>query len=307
MTIVLHHYPESLFSEKVRALLGYHDLDWGSVTINNTMPRPLLMPMSGGYRKTPVLQIDANVYCDTRVIARALARHTGDGSLFEAGFPANRVADWADTTLFQLSVVMNFRPEALGDMMSRMSEADIARFQSDRAELTGGAPIASVPVAAAAAGINEALVELDQCFGERSYLFGDAPTIADFAVYHCLWFLRNNTTNAPLVTAHANVESWMGRIAAFGHGRPREMTGEAALDLCREAQPTVPDLVSAPGEGVALGDRVTVTPVDYGRIPVEGELVAWTAQEVAIRREDPQAGAVIVHFPSAGFEVARLG
>jgi glutathione S-transferase len=306
LTIVLHHYPESLFSEKIRALLGYHDLDWGSVTISNTMPRPLLMPMSGGYRKTPVLQIDANVYCDTRVIARGLARHTGDGSLFEAGFPANRVADWADTTLFQLCVVMNFRPEALGDMMSRMSEADIARFQKDRAELSGGAPIASLPAAAAAAGITEALVELDLCLAGRSCLFGDALSIADFAVYHCLWFLRNNTTNAPLVTAHGNVERWMGRIAAIGHGRPREMTGEAALDLCREAQPVVPDLASAPGEGVALGDRVTVTPVDYGRIPVEGELVARSAQEVAIRREDPQAGSVIVHFPATGFEVARL-
>ena len=92
--IFLHHYPASLFSEKIRLLLGHYDLAWQSVEISSIMPRPLLMPLSGGYRRTPVLQIGANIYADTKVISAALARHVGDDELYSGGFLAHRTADW---------------------------------------------------------------------------------------------------------------------------------------------------------------------------------------------------------------------
>ena len=75
---ILHHYPASLFSEKVRTLFGYLDIEWQSVTIPPIMPRPHLMPLSGGYRRTPILQIGADVYCDTQIICRKLAALAGD-------------------------------------------------------------------------------------------------------------------------------------------------------------------------------------------------------------------------------------
>lgn len=59
--IILHHYPESPFSEKVRLILGYKGLDYQSVIIPMIMPRPDLMPLTGGYRKTPVMQIGADI------------------------------------------------------------------------------------------------------------------------------------------------------------------------------------------------------------------------------------------------------
>ena len=33
------------------------------------MPKPDLLALAGAYRKTPVMQIDADVYCDTDCIA----------------------------------------------------------------------------------------------------------------------------------------------------------------------------------------------------------------------------------------------
>ena len=60
--IILHHYPQSPVSEKVRVVLGLKDLDWRSVTIPRLPPKPDLMPMTGGYPLTPVMQIGANVY-----------------------------------------------------------------------------------------------------------------------------------------------------------------------------------------------------------------------------------------------------
>ena len=46
-----------------------------------------------------------------------------------------------------------------------------------------------------------------------------------------------------------------------------------------------------------------VMPDDYGKIRVSGEIVALTAQHIAVRRHDPRAGEVVVHFPRAGFLV----
>lgn len=304
--IILHHYPESLFSEKVRLLLGYHDLDWRSVIISNVMPRPDLMPLTGGYRKTPVLQIDANVYCDTRIIGRALARAADDWSLYTAGFPATRTAEWADTTLFQIAVTMNFRPEAAALLFGRLSAEQVAEFQRDRAELSGGRAIAALPVSAAAGALTEALVELDASLRAEPFLFGESPSIADFSVYHCLWFLNNNPLNAALIAPYAAIGKWMQRMAAFGHGRSSGMTTAEALQHGRSSSPVLPEIDSVEMPNLTLGDAVTVAPVDYGRIPVSGRLLGVSAHEIVIGRDDPAAGEVMVHFPTTGFEISPV-
>ena len=232
MTIYLHHYPASLFSEKVRVLLGYLQLDWCSVETSNIMPRPLLMPLTGGYRKTPTLQIDANVYCDTAVIAHALARHTRDQTLYAPGFAAHRVAEWADSQLFKVAVVLSFRPEAMAGIMSQMSATDMAAFQEDRAKLADGAPMVTFTPPAALAYIGQYLKQLEATLGASNasaFLFGDKPSIADFSVYHCLWFINNNDANKSLFDGLPAVKDWMQRIAAFGHGNVVEKSGEEAL------------------------------------------------------------------------------
>jgi glutathione S-transferase len=267
------------------------------------MPRPLLMPLSGGYRKTPVLQIGANVYCDTKIIARGLARHANDQTLYREGFRAHRVADWADTNLFQVTVALNFSPAAVGAMMGRIPPEEAAAFQKDRAELAAGASITSFSPQAASAFLRHYLDELNTAVTE-DYLFGRAPTIADFAVYHCLWFLQNNPVNAPLLDRYGNVRVWMDRMAGLGHGRVIDATGEQALAAAKAASPALPALDNELPEGVSLGQEVDVTPVDYGKIPVRGRLAAWSSEEIVIERESPETGPVMVHFPSAGFEVA---
>ena len=57
--------------------------------------------------------------------------------------------------------------------------------------------------------------------------------------------------------------------------------------------------------GLAAGRSVSVTPDDYGRIPVQGELVTLTLDEVAIRRSAPEVGEVVVHFPRQGYLVTQ--
>lgn len=302
--IYLHHYPASLFSEKVRAMLGYLGLPWCSVIMPSIMPRPLLMPLSGGYRKTPCLQIGANVYCDTAVITRGLARECGDSSLFAHGFAAERVAEWADTQLFRVTVALNFAPEAVGAMMSQLSSTEIEAFMKDRAELSKGASMQRFSAAAARSYLDAYLSELDTSL-DTPFLFGDTPCIADFSLYHCLWFLANNPTNAKLLEPYAAVQGLMARMAAFGHGKPTDASGEEALAHAKESEPVLPDLALALPAEISLGDAVDVTPVDYGLVPVAGLLRACSREEIVLEREAPEVGRVMTHFPSPGFEVTK--
>ena len=300
--IYLHHYPASLFSEKIRLMLGYLGVPWHSVEISSIMPRPLLMPLTGGYRKTPTLQIGANVYCDTAVITSALVRHTSNATLYAPGFVANRVAEWADSTLFRITVALNFRPEAIGVFMGQFSPEEVVAFQADRAELVGDAPLVSVSPTAAMGALGSYLTQLERSL-TNTFLFGETPSIADFSVYHCLWFV-DNPVNAELIDPYSKVRDWLSRMAGFGHGDVAESTAEDALANAKGCDPVAPQIEAVALAGVSVGDAVTVTPTDYGQIPVAGKLVAASAEEIVLERDDPEVGQLMTHFPNIGFDIA---
>jgi hypothetical protein len=106
------------------------------------------------------------------------------------------------------------------------------------------------------------------------------------------------------VTKFAKVAEWMQRMAAFGHGKVVEMTGEEALSIAKAAEPakSTVDEVHLP-TGFSIGQGVAVTPTDYGLVPVRGKLVACSSREVAVSRRDEIAGNVVVHFPRPGFAI----
>ncbi len=54
------------------------------------------------------------------------------------------------------------------------------------------------------------------------------------------------------------------------------------------------------------GERVSVSPDDYGKVPVMGELWTLTLDEVAVRRQDERVGDVVTHFPRIGYRIERL-
>jgi glutathione S-transferase len=264
------------------------------------------MPLSGGYRRVPVAQIGADVYCDTKIIARALAEHAGDDTLYAPGFAATRVADVADTELFRIMAALSFRPEAIGGILQRgggggggAGAGSMRDFAKDRADLAGGVDIIGMSPVVAEGALLHWLTEFESSV-ESGFLFGESPSIADFSVYHPLWFLRNNPVNAPLVEAYPHVMRWLDRIQAFGHGRVTPSYGEAALAAAKAVEPRALEPVAI-GVDASPGDVVRVTPTDYGRVPVEGELVRADAQEFALRRTTDETGVVVIHFPRTGF------
>ena len=83
--IILHHYGLSPFAEKVRTALGLKGLAWRSVDVAPLPPRPLLNALTGGYRRIPVLQVGADIYCDTNVILPTLERLCPSPTLYPNG------------------------------------------------------------------------------------------------------------------------------------------------------------------------------------------------------------------------------
>src|SRR5690606_9967098 len=132
---ILHHYPISPFAEKARAMLGYKRLAWRSVEIPIVMPKPDLMALTGGYRKTPVLQIGADVYCDSLAIARVLDERHPEPAIFHAADAALDLAAgrWFDQHLFFSVIALFFVPEAVAASTTSLGGGEAAaRFAEDR-------------------------------------------------------------------------------------------------------------------------------------------------------------------------------
>jgi glutathione S-transferase len=300
--IILHHYETSPYSEKVRLGLGLKGLSWASVEIPVIMPKPKLTALTGGYRKTPVLQIGADIYCDSQLIMRELERRHSSPSFYPTGRgTADALAWWAEKTMFTPAASLAFakRPDTLP-----------VGFLEDRAKFSGR----NIDPAAMLAAVPNVLDQLrahldwlDQMLADgRPFLQGSAAGLADLAAYHPVWFLQQKfgAAAAPL-DGLPRLLSWAERIAAIGHGTRSQMTAEKALDLARAAT-SIASATADPRDPVGrkLGQTVTVTADDTGRDPVVGELVASDVHEIVIRRSDREVGEVCVHFPRAGFVVA---
>jgi len=298
--LILHHFDLSPFAEKIRLLMGLKDLAWRSVEIPMIMPKPDLTALTGGYRKTPVLQIGAEVYCDTARIARELERRFPQPSLYGDGNPGMgpALAWWSDSPFFEpgagLSMGVNADiPEAvLRDRKQFFNFMDFETLPEQLPHLYGQL-------------LAHAVLVDDQLADGREYLFGARPGWGDICAYFVIWMCRNNVpAAATYFEPLAKLNAWADRMSAIGHGRRTEMPPQEALAVARDTQ-------AGPGTGVAAGEPlplqsgmpVTVTPDDYGKVPVNGRLISLDNRGISINRDDVRAGNVNVHFPRAGYRV----
>jgi glutathione S-transferase len=300
--IIFHNYPTSPFSEKVRVAFGIKKLAWCSVVQPVIMPKPDLIPLTGGYRKIPVMQIGADVYCDTQIILRELDRRFPTPSLS----PQNKGAPyglgfWADRQVFQAAVAIIFGE--IGDLVPE-------DFKKDRAAMSGGsfsseALKRAVPFMRDQYRAHLSFIE-DQLSDGRSFWGGEMCGLADIHAFMNPWFVASALPHkAKEITAEfPRIEAWYARIRAIGHGTHTDMTPREALEVARGAtSDAVPAADPHDPNGRKPGDKVTVSADDYGRDPIAGELVFSTAHEIAIRRSAPEVGEVVLHFPRAGFVV----
>ena len=307
--VILHHFDQSPFSEKIRTIFGFKSVSWASVRIPRIMPKPDLMPLTGGYRRTPVMQIGADIFCDTQIIIREIERRFPSPTLFPGGASGVpwALGMWTDRPFFQCAVNLIFG--ALGDKVPR-------EFVDDRSQLRG----ARFDLEKMRAAMPEMRDQLRAYLGwieaelsdERTWLIGDF-SLADVSAYMNVWYIRSSLPS-PEDQAVAGVDkifaglrrvaAWESRMRAIGHGRREEMSAGEALAIAAKAKPqTAAKEDPDDPNGRRVGDRVRVAPEDYGKVEVLGEIVSLSAQHVAIRRIDDRVGEIVVHFPRAGFRI----
>lgn len=306
--LILHHYPTSPFAEKVRLMLGYKKLAWKSVIIPMVMPKPDVLTLTGGYRKTPILQIGADIYCDSALIADVLEHLQPEPSLYpEPSKGMGRtLAQWADTTLFWTAMAYNFQPAGTAQVFAGAPPDAAQAFADDRQAMRQGMP--RMPAADATAAYKSYLRRMSDMLDDWPFLLGALPSIADFAAYHPLWFTRTRTpAMAEVLNATPAVLTWMDRMADTGHASFEKCSAVQAIDVAAAATPAqLHDDVFQDEHGIALGSRVTIRSESFGLEPTQGELVAATRMHYTLRRTDARAGTVHVHFPRIGYSLKKV-
>ncbi len=214
------------------------------------------------------------------------------------------LAQWVDGSLFWSTMAYSFQPAGLAAIFEGAPPGMAKAFGEDRAKMRAGS--ARLPTATAMVQFRNGLGWLEQRLSQGEFLLGAEPCLADFSAYHSMWFVKHQARIAGAFDAAPAVLAWMERMAALGAGAPAAVKLDAAKAIEIAAQATPQPIAPAPlvdAHKLEAGQRVTVTPIDYGFDPVEGELLQATAQRVTIRRQAQRAGIVHVHFPRIGFEI----
>lgn len=296
---ILHHFDTSPFSEKVRLLFGLKGLTWKSVEIPSLLPKPDYVPLTGGYRRTPSLQIGADVYCDTQVIIAEIEKRWPEPRAVRGGLDW-ATNFWADRSFFQSTVPIIFG--VLGD---HVPEA----FIKDR-EAMSGRPFDVKAMKAAGQPLKgqwraqAGWIEDQLAASGTDWLVGDEPGLADIAAFMNVWFLDSALpgVSGTLTQGFTRFADWTARVRAIGHGVRVEMPGADALALAKASSPAAaPEHDPTDPLGLEPGAPVVVMADDYGRDPVAGALVAANRERVVLAREDAAVGTVHVHFPRTGF------
>ena len=297
--LILHQYDLSPFCEKLRLAFGYKDLAWRAVEVPIWPPRPDTVPLTAGFRRAPVLQIGADVYCDTLLILRELDRRHPEPTLYpddQVGLAAV-LSWWADTTTFLPAATLT--TSIIGDGVPAEFIADRVAFM--RHDFSKAASVRDLPMNRQRTAAQMVFLA-DMLKDGRPFLLGRNLSAADLSAYHTLWFARTNGgAEAEALLPFRPLLAWMDRVAAVGHGHRAPMEPAEALRVAREAEPEpVRGVAADDPSGLKGGERVAIR-TDDANDPIRGELVAADATEIVIRHTHEAVGTVHVHFPRFGY------
>jgi glutathione S-transferase len=298
--IILHHYELSPYSEKLRLMFGYAGLPWQSLLSPEMPPRPNLDPLTGGYRRIPVAQIGADLFCDTRLICDEISVLAGKPELATHHGTAATQAYVAnlESTIFWACVLSIPIGVTLKQLVRTIGLWKTLRFLKDRAGI-GKASRMDTPSPKEAARLFQLhLEEMEQRLQAR-FLFADEPTSADFSAYHTLWFKRE-VGKLPMPSGLEKVEAWYERMQAFGHNQRHDVTQAQVFEAALKNEPRA--IPNDAKDAADIGKKVVVRPTDYALDAVEGTLVGCSTTRYIVARESKEFGTVHVHFPRTGFE-----
>lgn len=298
--IILHHFDASPFAEKIRIILGIKKLPWRSVQIPMIMPKPDLTELTGGYRKTPVLQIGADIYCDTWLIADFLDQRHPTPALFKKGERGRALAlsRWSDKSFFEPGAALSMGenpavPDAvIDDRKAFFNFMDFGKLSE------------ALPESRRRFQAHAALIEADLQSRDR-FLDGEAPGFSDVLAWFVVWMAYGNIPSVEkLLAPFPALRAWADRMRAIGHGDVTSLDANDAIDIAAAATPTDGGLVTENNPlALKAGQQVNVFADDYGQDRIRGELVRLDHSIISIKRTSERAGDLHLHFPAIGYAV----
>jgi len=304
--IIFHAYPQSPVAEKVRVVFGIKGLAWRSVEIPRLPPKPMLTALTGGYRRTPVMQIGADIYCDSQCIIRELDRRFPSPSIMPTSEQGLMwcLSRWTDGALFDQTV--RHILGAAGDSLDKAFAADRGRLYLGE-DWAAGLKKANADLPHIVAQMRAPLSWLNaQLSDGRAFLLGPKPAAIDAQFYYLVWFLRGRWTEGPsFLSEFTELLRWETNVRDIGHGTPTPMDPQDAILRAKRLEPTAMTGVSEfEPQGLRVGQLVSVQPdVNGGEQPVLGNIRFADAETVVIERLSDDVGRVCVHFPRSGYRI----
>ena len=301
--LILHHYWPSPFAHKIRLALGLVDTSWKSVEIPRVPPKPLLMPLTAGYRRTPVLQNGADIYCDTQNIVRAISELTATSALLPTRQRGQILAftDWVDGTVFNLAARV---------ILTSALDTAPPEFIQDRGGLYFGPNWTPEGLKAQLPGVIRQLAahldSINQGLTDTGGYFTESLSYADISIAYVAWFIRGRWDVGPeFLSQFPSVERIERNVHEQSTDRHEELSAESALMMALQAESIAPRGVEAQiGSGLSEGMPVLIRPqAETSDPPIIGRLRYLDRVRVSIDHQDPQVGNVVVHLPVAGYQI----
>jgi len=310
--MILHHYDISPYSEKIRLMFGYTGMDWRSAISPPMPPREIVDPLIGGYRRIPIGQIGADFFCDTRTIANEIAILADSASLSFENAPdeVRAFAEYANGEVFMPVVQTANSKTILFMLLGKYWPWQIISLMKDRAKVGKTSNMPRQTRAEMVKTTEDFKSKLEERLSDSQFLFGDEPTIADFAAYHLVWFANKTRPKSFLEGPADNKDrytkavQWQQRMAKFGHGNSSSISKSRVFEIARDSEP------SAVGQSLlkheSIGKTVTIAPTDYARDAVRGQLVGADEEQWIVARQTEEFGTLHLHFPCNGYELMVL-
>jgi glutathione S-transferase len=307
--VIFHAYSQSPVAEKIRVILGIKGLAWRKVEIPRLPPKPMLTALTGGYRRTPVMQVGADIYCDSQCIIRELERRFPSPTIMPTSDQGLMwcLSRWTDGALFDQTV--RHILGAAGEQLDKDFAADRGRlylgedWATALKQANADLPHLVSQVRAPLSWLNAQLSD------GRAFLLGPQPAAIDAQFYHLVWFLRGRWDGGPsFLSEFKELVRWEANIQDIGHGTSIDMDPQEAISRAKSVEP-IAGFGVAPNEplGIFVGQPVTVQPdVNGGEQPVRGTLRYADAETTVIERSAADVGTVCVHFPRSGYRINSL-
>ena len=298
--IIFHHYPQSPVAEKVRVGFGMKQAHWQSVEIPRLPPKPLLMPLTAGYRRTPVAQIGADIYGDSQNIFRMLDETIEKPQLVTGLSMA--LASWSESVLFNL---------ALRLVLTNAMDSAPPEFIKDRGSLyfdkgwTQAQMKADLPAVEQQLQAGLSLLE-EQAKKSGAYLLSQAPTQADANLHYLLWFIKGRwEAGAEFLSQFPYLMAIEDRVVDLGQGTSSALSGEDALEIAKEAMPQSPKgIKTKDSQGLAVGDEVVVRQAGHTADPdITGRLRMLDDTRISLDVHDDLVGDIALHLPVLGYMI----